>query len=314
MPYKISLEGIAFQAMPSSLPSLSKNDIQKESMQKSDVEQEKEMAKNVVFRDPTTGKNVSVDLNADNMERLKTQFSEDNFVQKNNKTYLVGEVEKYVSGWYGDIAYNREFLKADSNEDGQLSTGEYKNTKNMFAQKGEIDIYMNKGEISIQQTLTNSYLSSNDELSSNENSKNLNDELNDTIKIDSNSDGKFMLNEYYKNLGNGSAQEAAIKEFQDLIQENLLIQKAVNTTLNMKKSDIINTSVANFIPKKKKKDKEESEELTQAQQAMQKLIASNGNESVLSAEEKQAIQGEIHAIKKEIDEKDSQEYVLDVRV
>ena len=93
----------------------------------------------VLFADPTNGNLVKVNLSKANIEKLKEHFTdENNFYERQDETLrLNGKAEAYVSGWFGDIAYKREFLKADADKDGKLSEEEYQGTRNQFNGHGE---------------------------------------------------------------------------------------------------------------------------------------------------------------------------------
>ena len=78
----------------------------------------------LLFADPTNGNLVKLNLSNKNIEKLKSHFSNEDFYERKDKTLrLNGEAEAYVSGWFGDIAYKREFLKADTDNDGFIVTG-----------------------------------------------------------------------------------------------------------------------------------------------------------------------------------------------
>lgn len=94
----------------------------------------------VAFNDPTNGKFAIVSLKKETIDMLKSHFGEEDFYKRDDGILrLDNKAESYVAGWFADIAYKREFLSADSNKDGQLSSSEYKNTRNEFAGHGMID-------------------------------------------------------------------------------------------------------------------------------------------------------------------------------
>ena len=93
----------------------------------------------VAFNDPTNGKYAIVSLEKSTLSMLKSHFGESDFYRRDDGiTRLDNKAEAYVSGWFGDIAYKRNFLSADSNNDGLLSDGEYKSTKNSFSHHGDV--------------------------------------------------------------------------------------------------------------------------------------------------------------------------------
>ncbi|MBU0502425.1 MAG: hypothetical protein KJ811_04155, partial [Candidatus Margulisbacteria bacterium] len=75
----------------------------------------------VAFNDPVSKKVAVVSLSSATMDKLKTHFGENDFYErKDGITRLDNKAEAFVGGWFGDIAYKREFFKADSNNDGKL--------------------------------------------------------------------------------------------------------------------------------------------------------------------------------------------------
>ncbi len=47
---------------------------------------------------------------------LTMYFGSQNLSVKDGKILLSGEAEKFVSGWFGDIAYKRNYIGADSDK------------------------------------------------------------------------------------------------------------------------------------------------------------------------------------------------------
>ncbi|MGB0990767.1 MAG: hypothetical protein ACPGUI_08110, partial [Halarcobacter sp.] len=178
---------------------------------------ENENTTNIVFTDPTNGKHVQVALDNSTIDRLKRNFSEDDFFQRENGDIrLNAKAESFVSGWFADIAYKREFLSSDANNDGKLTEEEYLNTKNNFGIEG-IDTFSKEG-ISTHESVYSTYVQSKDinsfmyrtgvEVNS------LDDELNYTLNIDKDFNGKISLEESYK--GEGTIEEKVknnIKEY-----------------------------------------------------------------------------------------------------
>jgi hypothetical protein len=156
----------------------------------------------VEFRDPINGKNVSVSLNDNVLDKLNTHFSTQNFNKnEDNSITLNGQAEKFVSGWFGDIAYKREFLDADKNRDGVLTDSEYMKTKNDFNLKGAF-----YDRFTIDEQITSNYVFSNKIDSNyirrpNNHVKKLDEELNRTIISDKNFDSKIDMEEAYNTIG-----------------------------------------------------------------------------------------------------------------
>lgn len=79
---------------------------------------------NVYFRDPLSHAYVKVGLSDQNLNNLQSLFGENSIKRDGENILLKGEAEKFVSGWFGDIAYKRGYVGADINQDGTLSDGE----------------------------------------------------------------------------------------------------------------------------------------------------------------------------------------------
>ncbi|TLD83455.1 hypothetical protein LS70_004655 [Helicobacter sp. MIT 11-5569] len=79
---------------------------------------------NVYFRDPLNHAYVKVGLSDKNLSNLQNLFGENSIKRDGDNILLKGEAEKFVSGWFGDIAYKRGYLGADINQDGTLDDDE----------------------------------------------------------------------------------------------------------------------------------------------------------------------------------------------
>lgn len=112
--------------------------------------------------------------------------------KEDGTVYLRNKAEAFVSGWFADIAYTREFLKSDENNDGVLSDEEILNVKNSI--KIDIDGKSNVIISKSYDTLTEEELAL-EKIIFPDIPVSLDDELNMTLKFDSNFDGKISLNE-----------------------------------------------------------------------------------------------------------------------
>ena len=164
-------------------------------------------AKPTTFIDPVTKKYVIASLENETLDKLRGKFGTDDVVEKEDGSIrLTGDAEAFVSGWFADIAYKREFLTADANSDGQLSEDEYKNVKNSYnsiahfytsgdGATEEIDIFAEE--------VTEQYVKyDKDNVSyrnhyNSDDSTSLDDELNMTINLDKDFDGNMTLEESY---------------------------------------------------------------------------------------------------------------------
>lgn len=228
---QITLSGTAFKSYEVNTKNRTKEELSKENLSfdntltktnQSDnityqTTNENENTTNIVFTDPTNGNHVQVALDNSTIDRLKRNFSEGDFFERENGDIrLNAKAEAFVSGWFADIAYKREFLSSDINNDGKLTKEEYLNTKNNFGIEG-IDTFSKKG-ISTHESVYSTYVQSKDidsfmyrtgvEVNS------LDDELNYTLNIDKDFDGKISLEESYK--GEGTVEEKVknnIKEY-----------------------------------------------------------------------------------------------------
>ena len=191
---------------------------------------ESSTSKPTVFKDPTNDKYVITSLDDTTIEKLKTHFSEDDFIEKEDGSIrLTGESEAFVSGWFADIAYKRDFLEADVNDDGEISKSEYRQTKNNFEGTGESlsrQIISNGhvGEekmLYVSEKIIDTYTKAVDSKSvvsyrDTNSAKSLDDELNTTINIDENFDGIITLTEAYTTEGDESAENVVIRHLQEV--------------------------------------------------------------------------------------------------
>ena len=71
------------------------------------------------------------------MAKLKSVFDiKDFFNRDDGSTILNGKAESFVGGWFGDIAYKRGYLEADSNSDGFMNSIELMDTYSGFMSEG----------------------------------------------------------------------------------------------------------------------------------------------------------------------------------
>lgn len=171
-----------------------------------------------IFKDPTNGKYVVASLEQETIDKLSSHFGSDDIIPKKDGTLrLIGDVEAFVSGWFADIAYKREFLQADANNDGVINEEEYNNTRNNFgvtvmalteSSSGE-EILIGAGEKIIDgQTYGYSNFNNNEDTYRNYHEfheiRSLDAELNDTLQVDSDFNGEMSLEEAYNADGEGA--------------------------------------------------------------------------------------------------------------
>ncbi|MFA6143556.1 MAG: hypothetical protein WCW84_00700 [Sulfurimonas sp.] len=251
--------------------------------------------KTVVFADPVNGNLVKLNLSNENIDKLKKHFGEgdDNFHERKDGTLrLNGNAEAYVSGWFGDVAYKREFLKADADGNGKLSNEEYQNTKNGFLGSGLDHLSVSNGEINVidsTERIDKSYVKPTEEThkkgtvryNDDYHADSIESELNTTIRIDSNMDSYVTLNEAYR----------ASAKNQGLATDNIITKHIEEYygkgTIANRENPFKDRTLDELKMLFEKTDNKE------AQKILEKLRVSNGNESVLSADEKAVLGAEI---------------------
>ncbi len=233
---KIETHGTAFTSYDVKAKKLSKEQMSKENISLGENIKKTNELKNVsyhttvktdsskltIFKDPTNDKYLIVSLSDETIEQLKTHFNDDDFMQREDGgVRLTGDAEAFVSGWYADIAYKREFLEADENKDGTISDDEYLNVRNSFVSNVnmlvKVDNYAREKIAYYGETITQQYTKftkldienmKNDSL---ELPSSLDDELNMTLKLDKNFDGVMSLDESYLSIGESDVQSSILK-------------------------------------------------------------------------------------------------------
>jgi len=216
----ISTHGTAFTSYDVKATKTTKEEINKESVSFDDTVKQTNEAEDVVYHtttqaddakatifiDPVTKKYVIASLKNETLDKLKANFGTDDVVEKyDGSIRLTGEAEAFVSGWFADIAYKREFLIADENSDGQLSEEEYNNTWNDFGIESFGITESSSGTEKLlvaAEKITQPYGIASDDIGY-RNYRELNiatsldDELNTTLQVDKNFDGEMSLEEAY---------------------------------------------------------------------------------------------------------------------
>ena len=299
---KVQAVGTAFWAMSANVNTKTKQQLEEEESigQTSDTSKtsntqkpnDKTISPNdneqtVIFADPTNGNLVKLNLSNKNIEKLKSHFSNEDFYERKDKTLrLNGEAEAYVSGWFGDIAYKREFLKADADNDGKLSEGEYQNTRNGYLTIGEAKGIGNK-VLSVTETVTETYTTPHTKRP--EQGESVESMLDFTLNTDKNQDGQLSDMEYLESIGG---------------YKNLLIDNARKHLENDP------TLGKDYFSGGAQTDAD-LELLALQMRATQKLLASNGNENILTAEEREALGTELSIIKQSFKRKKELQEVKD---
>ena len=299
---KVQAVGTAFWAMSANVNTKTKQQLEEEESigQTSDTSKtsntqkpnDKTISPNdneqtVIFADPTNGNLVKLNLSNKNIEKLKSHFSNEDFYERKDKTLrLNGEAEAYVSGWFGDIAYKREFLKADADNDGKLSEGEYQNTRNGYLTIGEAKGIGNK-VLSVTETVTETYTTPHTKRP--EQGESVEAMLDFTLNADKNQDGQLSNMEYLESIGG----------YRNLLIDNARKHLENDPTLG---KDYFSGGAQTDA---------DLELLALQMRATQKLLASNGNENLLTAEEREALGTELSIIKQSFKRKKELQDVKD---
>ena len=299
---KVQAVGTAFWAMSANVNTKTKQQLEEEESigQTSDTSKtsntqkpnDKTISPNdneqtVIFADPTNGNLVKLNLSNKNIEKLKSHFSNEDFYERKDKTLrLNGEAEAYVSGWFGDIAYKREFLKADTDNDGKLSEGEYQNTRNGYLTIGEAKGIGNK-VLSVTETVTETYTTPHTKRP--EQGESVEAMLDFTLNADKNQDGQLSNMEYLESIGG----------YRNLLIDNARKHLENDPTLG---KDYFSGGAQTDA---------DLELLALQMRATQKLLASNGNENILTAEEREALGTELSIIKQSFKRKKELQEVKD---
>ena len=134
---KFELNGIQNRAVFSSLSNMSQDNLQNfaqiinKNLDTNNIKTSSNLAKNyefsneISFTDKISTNTINLRLSDENLSRLKTHFGSQNFDKdKSGKITLKGEAADFVSGWFGDIAYKRNYAGADSDKNGFLNDRE----------------------------------------------------------------------------------------------------------------------------------------------------------------------------------------------
>lgn len=169
----------------------------------------------VMFNDPKTDKRVTLNLSKENLERLKSQFdSHDFYARSDGAIRLNGKAESFVSGWFGDIAYQQNLAGADKDGSGRIDDEELRETKTFLVN----GIYSLQHDIARDSSIE-TYVTIGDNATIDHNTgyddRTIEGMLNSTIKLDKNFDGHIQrIGELYE----GGMTEL-IKELDDVFDK-----------------------------------------------------------------------------------------------
>lgn len=229
---QISLNGTAFTSYDVKAKGNSKNEtffeetLQNQQSYQTNI-QLSPTSVNTTFKDPTNDKLVTISLENSTIEKLQNQFGKDSVLKdENGNISLTGKAQDFVAGWFADIAYTRDFLKADVNNDGVLSEEEYGKTKNGLGISSSIrfeqDDFVVKEE-ALGYFKTNNIIYSSEGLNYNayrtgKNESSIDDELNYTLNLDKDFNGNITLQETYE--GESSIEQKVQENLKKLFLDN----------------------------------------------------------------------------------------------
>ena len=231
---KFELNGVQNRAVFSSLSNMSQDSLQKfakiinKNLDTNNIKTSSNLAKNyefsneISFTDKISTNTINLKLSDENLSRLKTHFGSQNFDKdKSGKITLKGEAADFVSGWFGDIAYKRNYAGADSDKNGFLNDSEkgetlagYANTTKKVEGANVTDVDFNG---------VSSYLPYSKHYDA-PLANTIEKALNETLKADINMDG-------YLNLGELQSKEQIIKYAKKSIQTDPLDKPRVFVSL-----------------------------------------------------------------------------------
>ena len=222
---KFELNGVQSRAVFSSLSNMSQDNLQNfakiinKNLDTNNIKTSSNLAKNyefsneISFTDKISTNTINLRLSDENLSRLKTHFGSQNFDKdKSGKITLKGEAADFVSGWFGDIAYKRNYAGADSDKNGFLNDSEKGET---LAGYGALVSYKTDEKdgsnvVLVQMDGVSSYLPYSKHYDA-PLANTIEKALNETLKADINMDG-------YLNLGELQSKEQIIKSAKKTIE------------------------------------------------------------------------------------------------
>lgn len=235
---KFELNGIQNRAVFSSLSNISQDNLQNfakiinKNLDTNNIKTSSNLAKNyefnneISFTDKISTNTINLRLSDENLSRLKTHFGSQNFDKdKSGKITLKGEAADFVSGWFGDIAYKRNYVGADSDKNGFLNDSEKGET---LAGYGALVSYKTDEKdgsnvVLVQMDGVSSYLPYSKHYDA-PLANTIEKALNESLKADTNMDGHL-------NLGELQSKEQIIKYAKKSIQTDSLDEPRVFVSL-----------------------------------------------------------------------------------
>ena len=261
------------------------------------------------------GNNVKVYIDNSTIEKLASKFGDNSFISADDNTLKAsGKAEGYLASFWQVAQSN--ILVADKDKNGILEKQEILDVKLNPESGGDINLKQGTMSFSsggMQSINENAFLTqkAKNSLADQFGVMSVDTLFSQLLQYDKNIDGSLSVgetistdrlnniyNEFANNQGLALYEEITIggktvvyKEFVPTAKD---LQEAHKQELKKQEQD--------SLEKSDKKQKTEDNDKTQ--QAAKKLLASNGDESVLTAEEKEALGAELKAIQKRLETKD----------
>ena len=258
------------------------------------------------------GNNVKVYIDNSILDKLNSKFGDDSFVSIDNNTLdATGRAGEYLSDFW-EVA-RKNILIADEDRNGVLEKNEILNAKVSPEVGGDINIRQGTMSFSFD-----GFKSIKDNVFLSEDAKNtiighfepttVDILFNQLLKYDDNSDGNLNIGELIsKDKLNRIYGEFAYSDNLASYEEIQIGKKTVVYKEYMPSAESIKELHKQKLAKQdqnnlqEQDEKEKPEEKATIQSVTQKLLSSNGDESVLSTEEKEALGAELKAIQKRIE-------------
>ncbi len=229
----------------------------------------------VLFDDPISGMRISLNLSKENINKLQNHFDTRDFYKRADDTLrLSGKAEAFVSGWFGDIAYTRNYMRADDDKNGKLDPKEQVNVVDGY-RVGAIIMPSKDGNHKYVEVEFRAYetLSARGMTDTSNVPSSIQEALNRTLHMDKNLDGevKAMPGEGFRSERENAHYINEIVEY--------VIKKLRDPYANAK--DITDTL---------EEDVKRFKQLQKALQALEKLKNSKGDLQSLEPEERKALE------------------------
>lgn len=171
----------------------------------------------VMFNDPKTNQRITLNLSKENLNKLKGQFdTKDFYAREDGVIRLNGKAEAFVGGWFGDIAYQQNFVEADSDKNGRVEGSELRDLKTAIVNFSYDDV--SATDVSVDRYVKGVVHSTTSET--------LEDTLNAFLEMDKNFDGHI---EQLAELYDGDMQQLIY----DIDQAILKVERSALNKINI---------------------------------------------------------------------------------